>query len=224
MLPKFDFKISSLESELHTRLAHCDEALSRITAVNKPALLKFDPLVLPLQFAWHQLQRFIAPVRHLHAVANTPELRIVYDKCLNTLTAYETELSQNEALYDAYQSLCENPSYAELSKVQQRLIEETLKDFKLSGVHLALEKKARLKAIHLRLAELSTQFEHNVMDASDRFVFHTDNLSDLMGLPPAVLSAAAEKAKQKNMTGRAMVPSSKRQRVCKSSIQAPPRL
>jgi len=64
-------------------------------------------------------------------------------------------------------SLCrEGSSWSKLSEAQQRVVELELRDFVLGGVSLEGEAKERYNAIQQELAQLSTKFSNNVLDAT----------------------------------------------------------
>ena len=197
-LLNFTLDLQQIEPMLDQHLAQCRATLATVTA---QATHTWDTLVTPIDKAEDQLSQFFSPVSHLHAVCNTPELRVVYEKCLLKLSDYHTEVGQNEALYRAYQALANSPSYSQLQPAQQKVIQDTLRDFRLSGVDLSQAKKERFKAIQQQLATLTSQFENHILDATDHWQYHTTDVLLLQGLPPSTLSAAQEKAKHLNKPG-----------------------
>lgn len=157
----------------------------------------WDNLMRPLEDMEDVLERFWSPLSHQHAVVNTEALRTCYQACLPKLSAYESAIGQNQALYDAIHSLDKNL----LNAVQQKIVEDSLLNFRLSGVALDPEKKQRFEAIQTRLAYLSNQFENNVLDAENAFGLQIDDKSKLEGLPEHALQRAEEAAKEKDLTG-----------------------
>ena len=67
----------------------------------------WDTLVVPLERMHHRLARAWSPVSHLNGVMNSDALRAAYNACLPLLTAYHTELGQNERLCAAYQRVAD---------------------------------------------------------------------------------------------------------------------
>jgi len=62
---------------------------------------------------------------------NDDEIREVHKRCLQKLTEYSSEVSQNEALCNAYKRLAESDGFQTLSEAQQKAINNTLRDFHL---------------------------------------------------------------------------------------------
>ena len=158
-------------------------------------------LVEPLENADNNIHKAWSPVSHLNSVMNTDLLRDAYNACLPKLSAYSTELGQNEELYKAFQSLSESPEFDGYSDAQKKIIMNSLRDFKLSGVALDAEKKQRYKEISQELSRLASKFEENVLDATNSWTKLFDNASALAGLPDSALTQAKQAAEQAGKQG-----------------------
>ncbi len=78
---------------------------------------------MPLEELDDELTKLWSPIAHLHAVRESESLRAAYNDCLPLLTEYHTELLQNEALYQAIQSIAASPQYNNLNEAQRKVIE-----------------------------------------------------------------------------------------------------
>ena len=112
-----------------------------------------------------KLGRAWSPVSHMNSVVNSDGLREAYNACLPKLSEYATEVGQNEDLFAAYKSVAEQGS--KLNDAQQKVLENALRDFHLSGVDLPPEKKARYKEISQAISQLTSQFSDNLLDATN---------------------------------------------------------
>lgn len=65
----------------------------------------------------------------------------------------------------------DGPSFDKLNEAQKRVVELELRDFVLGGVSLEGEAKERYNAIQQELAQLSTKFSNNVLDATKVCVY-----------------------------------------------------
>ena len=101
----------------------------------------------------------------MNSVINSDDLRDAYNACLPKLSEYSTELGQNEKLYEAYQFIAEHKDFDKLTTAQKKIIENALRDFRLSGVALEASEKQRYKQIAQRLSQLSSKYEENVLDS-----------------------------------------------------------
>jgi len=167
--------------------------------VSKPG---WENFIQPIEEADDRLNRAWAPVGHMNSVVNSDELRKAYNACLPKLSDYATEMGQNENLYQAYHVIRHNETeYASLTPAQQKVIDNTLRDFHLSGFDLPPEQKQRFKEIQQRLSQLQTRFEENVLDATQAWTLHIMNETQLAGLPDSARAMGAQAAQQKQKDG-----------------------
>ena len=186
--------LAELESHLHT----AREVIATVSQLEHPT---WDTFIRPMEQSDDAITQFWSPVSHLHSVKNTKALREIYEQGTLLLTQYYTEVAQNQALFDAYKALQTSTEAATYSQAQRQTLDHAIRDFTLAGVGLDADKKRRYQAISERLTALSTQFENNLMDASDHWHFHTDNVADLAGLPEHTLTAAQKKAEKNQQSG-----------------------
>lgn len=158
-------------------------------------------LITPLEDADDRLNKAWAPVSHMNAVVNSEALREAHDSCLALLSEYGTFVGQHEGLYRAYKGYAESAEFKQLSVAEQRVITETLKDFRLSGVALPVEKKQRYGEIQSRLSDLSSMFSNQLLDATHAWHCHLKDESRLSGLPESARIAAANAAKERELSG-----------------------
>lgn len=161
----------------------------------------WDNLIEPLEELNDQLSKMWSPVAHMHAVAETEDLRTAYKKCLPLLTEYHTELMQNEALFKAIQSIAEGPEYARLNAAQRKVIENELRDFKLAGVNLSSYAKAQFGELQKQLSKTTTQFAENLLDATHAWTLHVTDIEALKGLQEETLKMAQQNAEQRGEKG-----------------------
>ena len=189
------------------RPEHVEPAIRELLTRNRAELERmlgtpatWDNVVAPLEIMQHRLSRSWSPVGHLNGVMNNDELRAAYNACLPLLTAWHTDLGQNERLYAAYESILQKEG-ATLSAAQRKLLENALRDFRLAGVALPPEKKARFKAVMEQLASLQAKFDENVLDATNAWSLHIENESELAGLPAPIIVRARAAAEAKQQAG-----------------------
>ena len=180
-----------LEAILQANLQEINKLLAKHTHFT------WDNLMQPLDDMDDKLEQFWSPLAHLHAVVNSPELRECYQACLPKLSAYEAAIGHNQALYNALAAIDRSP----LDAARQKIMDDSLRDFKLSGVALSAEDKHRFEAIQARLSELCNQFENNVLDAGQDYNLHITDEARLKGLPEHALHAASELAREKGVSG-----------------------
>jgi oligopeptidase A len=161
----------------------------------------WENLVEPLEDADDKLSRAWSPVSHMNSVVNSDELREAYNACLPKLSAYSTEMGQNEALFKAYRFIADSDEFATLDTAQQKIIRNALRDFKLSGIDLDDAKKQRYKEISQELSALASNYEENLLDATNAWSKLIRDIDDLAGLPESALAQARQTAASHNEDG-----------------------
>jgi oligopeptidase A len=188
--------------------AHARPALEKVLSENRARLAEltvqsnptFASLVVPVEELSYRLSRVWSPIGHLNAVANSAAMREAYNECVPLLTAYTSELGQNAALSAAYAHVLRHEG-DRLDPTQIKLVENALRDFRLAGVDLPAERKARYREVMQRLAQLGTKFSENVLDAGRAYTRTVTDGAELAGLPLNALDRAAADAREANQPG-----------------------
>ena len=184
---------SALDQVLQTNRQWLEQTLANNTGFT------WNNLVTPLNEAGNRLERMWSPVSHMNAVVNTDELRKAYNANLPKLSDYHTEIGQNEVLYNAIKSLRETEQG--LNAAQLKDLDDSLLSFKLSGIGLPAEQKARFKDLSQQISQLNSKFSDNVLDATNAWSKHITDVQDLEGLPESALEMAAQTAQQRGLDG-----------------------
>ena len=158
-------------------------------------------LIEPIENAEDRLNKAWSPVSNMNSVVNTDDLRLAYNACLPKLSEYSTEMGQNERLFNAYQFIANSEEYVSLDSAQKKIIQNALRDFKLSGVDLENEKKQRYKEISQELSRLASNYEENLLDATNAWSKHIRIEQDLEGLPASAMAQAKQTAENQNLDG-----------------------
>lgn len=176
-------------------------SLSELDTLLKTQQPGWSTLLQPLESLEDGIQQAWSPVSHLNGVAQSDALRAAYDKCLPKLSEYHTRLGQHKALFAAYRQLRDSEEFAGLTSAQQKVVSNALRDFKLSGIDLAKDKQQRFADIKKRLAELGSDFANKVLDATQAWSKHIEDVAELAGVPETALNAARVAAENRNLQG-----------------------
>ncbi len=199
-LPRFaEFKPEFVTPAIDQLLADARAAVQRAEAADTPA--EWDAFVAPLDDTNEKLGRAWGQVSHLHSVMDSPELREVYNSNLPKITVYYAELGQNEALFNKFKALKAGPGYAALSAARKKIVENELRDFRLGGAELPDDKKARFMQVQEELAQISSKFEENLLDATNDFALYVEDGAQLAGLPDDVLAMMKAAGETDGKTG-----------------------
>ncbi|MGL5803956.1 MAG: M3 family metallopeptidase [Xenococcaceae cyanobacterium] len=155
----------------------------------------WNGLVEPLTKIEERLTWSWGIVGHLMGVKNSPELREAYEKVQPEIVKFVSQLGQSKPIYEGFKAIKTGSEWNNLEPAQKRIVEAAIKDAELAGVGLEGEKKERFNAIQLELAELSTKFSNNVLDATKAFKLKLTTPEEVDGLPASALSLAAQAAR-----------------------------
>ena len=198
-LPQFSkIKPEHIQPAIEQLIQECRKTTEQV--LNQPNF-SWENFCQPLAEVNERLSRAWSPVSHLNAVKNSPELREVYQACLPLLAEYGTWVGQHQGLYNAYLQLKNSAEFANYSQAQKKAIENSLRDFELSGISLPPEQQKRYGEIVTRLSELNSQFSNNVLDATMGWEKIITDENQLKGLPESALQAAKQSAQNKGVEG-----------------------
>jgi len=206
--PLLDF--SGLPHYAEIRTEHISAAIDYLLQHNRDVVKNlladsatptWDNFVLPLDDANEKLSRAWGQVSHLNAVMNSNALRDEYNLNLPKITQYYAELGQNLELYAKYKVLRASKKFDELNSARQKVIENELRDFRLSGAELPDNEKERFIRIQEELSALCSRFSDNLLDASNDYTLLIEDAATLSGIPADDLQAAAESAKAASKVG-----------------------
>ncbi|TVP69470.1 MAG: M3 family peptidase [Leptolyngbya sp. LCM1.Bin17] len=172
-----------------------DNLAGDLEALEETVLPTWARLVEPLTQIEERLGWSWGIVGHLMGVKNSPELRAAYEEVQPALVQFATRLGQSKPLYNAFKALRTSAEWDSFASAQQRIVESSIREAELSGVGLEGAEKERFNQIQQALAELTTKFANNVLDATKAFSLTLTTAEDIAGLPPSLLALAAQAAR-----------------------------
>jgi len=201
-LPRFDLiRPEHVTPAIEHLIAEARKVVEQLEQPADGHVVSWDNFVVPLEEATEHLGRAWGVVNHLNHVADTPELRAVYNENQPKVTEFWTELGQNEALFTKYKALRASTEYETLNPARKRIVENALRDFRLGGAELPDTQKERFAEIQEQQAALSTRFSENVLDATNDYKLLVEDEGMLAGLPDDVKAAAKAAAERDDKTG-----------------------
>ena len=198
--PKFDhINIDDIEPTLTQLLAQSLKQMEDLAGSSQSRT--WENFIVPMDEIDNTLERMWSPVSHLNAVQDSDALRAAYEACLPKLTEYGTQLAQDKRLYEGFKSIKNGEQFNSLTIAQQKVITNSLRDFKLAGVDLPEEHKARFMEIQQSLSHKCNKFSQNVLDATHGWSLQITDESELAGLPDSVIGMAKQMAENSDQGG-----------------------
>ena len=178
------------------------EARQRIDALAAEAQPRtFDNTLTALDSITEPLDEAMSVARHLESVATYPALREAYNAVQPEVSAFYSGIPLHAGLWQAIKSYSATEEAAALTGTRRRFLTKTIDTFRRHGADLDAQGKARLEAIDIELATITTKFSQNVLDATNAFELVITDEAGLTGLPPSAVAAARESASQKGLDG-----------------------
>ena len=203
-LPHFeDIRIEHVRPAFEQSLQAHKAEIEAIIQRQEPA--NFANTIEALECAGHDLEQ-VNQVFWTLASAHTNEgLQAIERDISPILARHSSAIYMNSALFERVEQVWANRDHAGLSAEQLRVLDLTRRAFIRSGAQLGAEQKTRLADIIAQLASLGTQFSQNVLHDESSFYLPLESEEDLAGLSQSQIESAAQAAKERNLSARAII-------------------
>ena len=188
--------IPELITELEAELETLEQGLHQQLSSGGP--LGWSAVMDPLQRLGERLRWSWGVVSHLNGVCNSPELREAHAAQQATVVAFGNRAGQSQVIYRALERLqqqAEAGGAHGLDGAQRRILAAELRDMQLRGVGLSGAEQEAFNAASQELAELSTRFGNQVLDATNGWTLRLSNPAEVEGLPASLLDQLAQAAR-----------------------------
>jgi oligopeptidase A len=183
--------ITRLEQELDALEADLQQSLSSGRSLDWSAVMD------PLQRLGERLRWSWGVVSHLNGVCNTAELRAAHSAQQASVVRFGNRAGQSRVIYDALGRLRDQGG---LDATQERILAAELRDMELRGVGLEGEERQAFNDASQELAELSTRFGNQLLDATNGWSLTLTSEAEVEGLPASLRALLAEAARQAGET------------------------
>ncbi|WP_300532323.1 M3 family metallopeptidase [Maricaulis sp.] len=176
-------------------------SLAEIDAiVNNPEPATFENTIVAMERGGQELSRIFSYWGIWGSNMSTPEFRALQRELSPRLAAFNSQITQNEALFARVRAVYEGEEMASLRPDQQRVVQLTYSGFARNGATLEGEEAARYAEIQQELAGLHTRFSNNVLNDEEGYVTYLTD-EQLSGLPNDYVQASAAAATARDQDG-----------------------
>ncbi|ABZ93474.1 Zn-dependent oligopeptidase [Leptospira biflexa serovar Patoc strain 'Patoc 1 (Ames)'] len=175
-----EFHSNNLLEKESTILKKMESNKEFIQSLLKQPNGSFQTFLKPYQRVQTELGDLVTEISHLNSVKNSEESQTIYSRLLPKLSEYYTDLGQNEEIFSALLHI--QSTDKTVNSEQIKVLENEIRDFRLSGVGLDSNTKEELKNIRIKLSDLTNQFSQNVLNATNAFALYL-NEEDVKGIP-----------------------------------------
>ena len=173
--------------------------LDAIAAQPEPP--SFDNTLTRFDASGRLLGRLQATFHNLCASDTSPALQQVQREMAAPMAAHDNAVYMHAGLFARVDAVHAKRAALGLAPEQQRLLEQTRRDFVRAGACLAPSAQQRYAALMERLAALTTQFGQNVLADESGYHLSLEGEADLAGLPDFVRAAARQAAAERGLAG-----------------------
>ena len=164
----------------------------------------FDNTIVALDFSGELLRNVSQVFFSLTECETNDQMNAIAEEITPLLSEHQDNIYLNANLFSRIKSLHEKKASLNLTREQERLLDDYYKNFVRSGASLNMVDQARLREINKELSLLTLKFSDNVLNENNSYSLVIDNMVDLAGLPQSVIDAAAETAKSVGLTSQWM--------------------
>lgn len=199
-VPAFDqMQLADIKPGVEAAMEAYREEIAAITA--QEAAPTFENTIVALERVGAPMGRLFTYYGIWASNMSSPEFRQIQQELAPQLSAFFSEINQNEQLFERVRSVYLSQEMLNLRADQQRLVELVYNGFARNGATLEGEAKARYAEIQQRLAELHTKFANNVLADEENYVVYLTE-DQLGGLPESLVRAASAAAEARGEAGK----------------------
>lgn len=198
-IPFDSIEAQHIEPAVDALIEEAEQTIEALAADSAPRT--FENTLLALDDATESLERTVSTVGHLEGVATYPEFREAYNAIQPRVSSFFAKIPMNDRLWAQVRRYRDSVDAASLHPVHERFLTQTVRKFVRNGAELDEAGKKELESINIELAEITTRFAQNVLDATNDFELVITDETKLAGLPESAIDAARESAKSRNLEG-----------------------
>ncbi len=168
--------------------------------VNNPNAPSFSNTIESLEQSGKLLNRTNTIFENILSANTSDTLQKIAKEEAPILSAHADNILMNRQLFKRINAVYQQKGNLKLNTEQNTLLEKTYKRFVRGGAKLSAADKEKLKEINGKLSVFSLQFGDNVLADNNAFQLYLTDKEDLAGLPPSVVEAAAQTARNHGKT------------------------
>lgn len=162
----------------------------------------FANTIVALDYSGAMLTRVSNVFFNLTSALTNDQIQEIAREVAPLLSKHSDDILLDPRLFRRVKVVYEQKDGLDLTREQQTLLARYYKDFVRGGANLGDTEQARLREINEALSLLSLEFGEHVLKENNWFEMVLDSEADLAGLPEAVISGAAEAARERGHEGK----------------------
>lgn len=169
--------------------------------VSNPEDPTFENTILALEYAGSDLSRVSGIFFNVNEANTNEQMQAIAEEISPVMTEYSMSILLNDKLFERVKQVYGQLDSLDLGPEEKRLTEITYRNFARNGANIPADRKEEFSKIQEELSLLSLKFGKNVLDATNAYILHITDSSQLAGLPESAVAAGAAEAKSRNLDG-----------------------
>lgn len=166
--------------------------------INNPEAPTFANTIVPYANSGELLGNVLNVFFNLLEAESNDTLQEIAQKMSPVLTEHGNNISLNPKLFERVKVVYEQQhADSSLTAEDHQLLEKIYTGFVRSGANLSDTDKERYRAYSKELSTLTLQFAQNTLKENNAYELYITDSTQLAGLPPTAIDAAAEAAREK---------------------------
>jgi peptidyl-dipeptidase Dcp len=178
------------------------EQRKEVEAIDRDPAPSFENTVVAMERSGELLERVSMVFSNLNGSNTNPEILKIASEMAPKRAAHHDAILLDPVLFARLDAVYQKRASLRLDPESLQLLERTYTEFVRAGAKLADADKTRLKQLNEQIASLTNQFQQNVLKATKNSAVVVENVSELDGLSPEQIGAAAEAAKARGLNGK----------------------
>ncbi|MDE2140303.1 MAG: peptidyl-dipeptidase Dcp [Gammaproteobacteria bacterium] len=173
---------------------------------DNPAPPTFENTLVALEKSGQLLTRVMRSFNLMTGANTDPTLQKVEEEVAPKLAANQDAILLNRKLFKRVETIYKERDRLKLEPESRWLVHYYHQQFVLAGARLSEADKAQLKKLNEEDASLSAKFSNQLLAAANAAALVVSDESELAGLSPAQLQAAALAARSRGLDGKWVIP------------------
>ena len=161
----------------------------------------FENTMIPLEQSGRLLERVANVFFNKVSADGNDATTALEEEIAPKLAAHADAIKLDGQLYVRIKDLYDRLDELDLEPEARYLVERYYLEFTIAGAGLDDDQKTQLRDLNQRLSSLTTRYEKNLLADTNDLAVHLTDQSDLEGLEPGEISAAAQAAKERGLDG-----------------------
>ena len=202
-LPPFD--LIRDEHYLPAFYAGCEEQLAEVNSILESGAPTFENTIVALEKSGRMLFRVLAVFYNKSSADTNDAIDKIEEELAPKLSAHTDAINLNADLFARIDLVHESRHGLGLDAESVWLIERYYRDFVHAGAKLRADDREELKSLNEKLSKLGTKFSQNVLNDTNDLAILVEDASELDGLEPGQIDAAAAAAESRGHKGKWLI-------------------